>query len=483
MASNRFGSVFEIEWVNITYRSLALAVLVLGLAGVGGWYWHSRASVGPRNEAAEAIAGAAAALARAEDLPNDSRVEEIRSTARVALGEARQAFDGGDYDRARIAAIRAENLSQQALDLSSGSAARNVVRFYRLEGDVRVKRAGEFAWEPASSRMVLNVGDQVKTSSSGSAQLIYFDQTMTTVEPGSLLEIRDLHEDPVTRVRRVREKLNWGELLASTQKRNVDGSFHEVVTEKATARSEAEGEFRVAYDKENGTGAFDVFRGQILVSTPSSRQSVGAGERVRSTHAGRLTAKELLSGVPRLISPSDQRVFVHDDPSKIRIELSWESVPDTAGYRLQIARGPLFTALLHDQTRGQTSARIEGVPGPGDYHWRVASVPRSGGKGPFSQSRRFRVSAQRIRDRQDHVPPALEITGFVSVGPMLIINGATEPGASLWIGSERVDISEDGSFYAVLRLTKEGDNEVRLVAQDNAGNEAVVTRSAYVEAY
>ena len=59
---------------------------------------------------------------------------------------------------------------------------------------------------------MLNVGDQVKTSSRGSAVLLYFDKTKTHVQPGSLLEIRDLYEDPVTKVRRVREKLNWGEV-------------------------------------------------------------------------------------------------------------------------------------------------------------------------------------------------------------------------------------------------------------------------------
>ena len=54
---------------------------------------------------------------------------------------------------------------------------------------------------------------------SGSAQLIYFDGTVTTIQPGSLLEIRDLFEDPVTKVRRVKEKLNFGEVKSSTQPR------------------------------------------------------------------------------------------------------------------------------------------------------------------------------------------------------------------------------------------------------------------------
>ena len=49
----------------------------------------------------------------------------------------------------------------------------------------------------------------------------------------------------MTKVRRVREKLTWGEVQASTQKRNVSGSFHEVTTDKVAARSDEQGEFRI----------------------------------------------------------------------------------------------------------------------------------------------------------------------------------------------------------------------------------------------
>jgi hypothetical protein len=104
-------------------------------------------------------------------------------------------------------------------------------------------------------------------------------------------------------------------------------------------------------------------------------------------------------------------------------------------------------------------------------------------RGPFSEPRSFRVTGQKLRDREDRTPPKLEITDFVQTGPMLIINGRTEPGALLWIDSEKVDVYEDGSFYAVIRLRKEGVNELHFLAQDSAGNEAKLTHRAYVESY
>ena len=60
---------------------------------------------------------------------------------------------------------------------------------------------------------------------------------------------------------------------------------------------------------------------------------------------------------------------------------------------------------------------------------------------------------------------------------------ANERPTSLWIDNEKIDVYEDGTFYAVIRLRKEGENVVEFLAQDPAGNEQRVRRRAYVETY
>ena len=128
------------------------------------------------------------------------------------------------------------------------------------------------------------------------------------------------------------------------------------------------------------------------------------------------------------------------------------------------------------------AAVIEGVSA-GSYFWKVAAVSGDDSDGPFSPIRRFRVSSQRIRDRSDTEPPALEISEFVAIGTMVIVNGRTEPGVTLWIDSEKIDVYDDGTFYAVVRLRKEGLNDLRFVSQDTAGNETELIRSAYAESF
>jgi hypothetical protein len=473
----------NVEWINVTYRSVGVTVtlFVLVLAVAGWWYWTN--FMVPKGEAAASIDLAVRSFAKASEVDLDEDLQAMLGNAKVQLDVARVEFDKSEYPAARIAAMRSEGFSQRVISAADGEATpQRKVQFSKIEGDVRVKRAGGFSWKNANTKMILRVGDQVKTSSNGSAEVIYFDGTVTSVKPGSLLEIRDLHEDPVTKVRRVREKLTWGEVQASTQKRNVSGSFHEVTTDKIVARSDQQGEFRVAYDKNDESSVVDVFGGAVKLTGSTRQATVQAGERVRAGADGKLSAKETLPGVPRLLLPSDQRVFVFEDPLKEKVSLNWEELPRVASYRLMISDKQLFTEVLYDANRTGTKAVIDGLS-EGAYHWRVAALSKSGVLGPFSQPRRFRVSSQRIRDRTDNEPPKLQVTEFVPIGQMVIINGETDPDAKLWIDNNKVDVYEDGSFNAVVKLRREGLNQLLIVAQDPSGNETSVGRSAYVEIY
>ena len=74
-----------------------------------------------------------------------------------------------------------------------------------MEGDVRVKRSGEFHWESASPKMLLKVGDQIKTS--GAAVVEFAERLKAEDERGireglteDELEIFDLLKKP---------KMNW----------------------------------------------------------------------------------------------------------------------------------------------------------------------------------------------------------------------------------------------------------------------------------
>lgn len=485
MAKRGSRSTIILDWVNVTYRSAALWIcgaLVLILAG--GYYWYHATQVAPRTRADQAIRQATGLLSEAMALSSgDSRVLEARINARETLDDAESRFSSRDWDRARQAALHSATLSRKAIDLVDGKNANAAqVRFLHIEGDVKVKRAGEFSWESANDQMVLNVGDQLKTTSSGSAQLIYFDGTKSTVDAGSLLEIRQLFEDPATKERKVSERLGWGSVQVSTRKQSGPGSKHEVSTEVASASTSDEGELKVQYDKDQGVARFDAYDGKWGIKTRERQQSLGSGQTVDAYGDGRISPTRDLPTAPRLLSPSDQKMFVFEDPATAEMTLRWEKVAGAREYRLTISERNLFTDPAYQGVIQGTSIAVEGLSEQ-SYYWKVETVMPDGGLGPPSAVRRFRVSGQSVRDSQDDTPPPLEITDFLLSGPLVIVNGVTEPGAGLWIDNEKIDVYEDGSFYAVVRLRKEGENTVEFLAQDAAGNENVVKRRAYVETY
>lgn len=483
MARANSGNGILLDWVNVTYRSVAWSASLVLLTVIGGYFgWQFMFQRGPERQAEEAIAAAESQLTRAKALQGDEIFDEICRSSRIALIEAHGSYEQRDWNTSIIAAVRSENLATRALNRVGGEATDQVVRVHRLEGDVRVKRVGEFSWTRADNRMKLHEGDQVKTGASGSVQLIYFDGTETTIRPGSLMEVQSLFEDPLTKVRRVSEKLNFGQLEASTPGVNVKGSYHEVATENVSARVEEQGDVRVNHEKSSGRSSFDALSGSAMITSPGSRELLNEGERISADREGKFSAKQRIPGIPRQIAPSDQKVFLQDRAKPVSLQISWDSVKSADRYRLMISNKPLFADSLYDRIRRDISVTLEQIP-PGDYFWKVAAVNDKGVAGPFSPARRFRVSHHAVHDRTDTVPPELKIEEFMPFGSMVVVRGRTEPGSSLWINAEKVEVAKDGNFSSVIRLKREGSNDVRFVAQDAAGNETVESRSTVVESF
>ena len=120
-----------------------------------------------------------------------------------------------------------------------------------------------------------------------------------------------------------------------------------------------------------------------------------------------LEPKELLPGVPRLLLPSDQRVFVFEDPLKEKVTLKLGRAAPGESYRLMISDKQLFTEVLYDARRNGTKAVIDGLSDGCLPLAGCRGLQGRGPTGPFSAPRRFRVSSQRIRDRTDNEPPKL----------------------------------------------------------------------------
>lgn len=475
-----------LDWFNVSYRTLVSVALVVLLVGGAASYFGYLKFIyegSPKAEARLAIDQAEEALDKAGPAVQQDAVTELKQSAQRLLAEAQRQYDAANFQDARKAAVESKLNADKAIAISRGESAREV-QFYRIEGDVKVKRVRELIWIDAERGMPLSAGDQIKTSSRASAQIIYFNGTITTIKPGSLLEIKDLYDNPVTRVQQVREQLREGRISSSTQEPGAAGSYHEVSTQNTVAKSEERTDFEVAFDKDRARTQVEVHTGRATLSAgQKSGVTVSAQQRVNVDASSTLSKIEPVSLPPVMTAPADQKIFLLRDNQAPTVELAWEPVEKAGAYRLQISAQPLFAEPIVDlQNLKTTGATLPNVK-EGGYYWRVAAVIAGGEESPWSNPRRFKVVSGKVAQQGDTNPPPLIIDDFLVFASQVIIRGKTEPGVLLTVAGNKVDVYDDGSFTTVVPLRHEGANKVEFVAQDMAGNETRADRTATVDAY
>jgi len=487
MAARRKRDRVLLDWFNVSYQTLFLAGLViLVLSVLVTLYVKGYVGVGshPRAEAYRAIRDAdhLLELAMAEGSPED--LEPLRQKARSRLGEARQALAETSFGAAEQAAVESQQASRRFLARVAGKASTAAVQFYKLEGKVQVKKARQLIWMDATKKLRLGAGDQIKTGSSASAEIMYFNGTITTIKPGSILEIKELFDDPETRVQKVRETLRTGRLVSNTLPTSVAGSFHEVTTENAKILATGRSRFETRFDELNTDTLVGVFQGSAVVQSGGRERRLGGREQVSINSKGSMSATLKLPPTPTLLEPIDQKIFtVGANEQGSQIELLWEDMELPGAYHLQISSSSLFGQLLLDK-EDVTSIRVKLPPTkPGSYYWRAAFRAPNGLESAFSETRKFKVLTGRVMNVDDTIAPQLVIDDFMVFSTQVIVRGHTESGAILEANGKKVDVGDDGSFTTIVRLRREGRNRVRFVAQDAAGNETVVDRFAEVKAY
>jgi len=159
-------------------------------------------------------------------------------------------------------------------------------------------------------------------------------------------------------------------------------------------------------------------------------------------------------------------------------------VPGASGYQLEVSRSRLFSTLEINAKRPKTTAGAR-VTSEGTFYWRVASLGADGDAGPYSQFRRFRVSGggkgPTNASGGDTVPPELNLKAPFGVGGAnYIIEGTTEPGATVFINNEEVEVESSGHFKKLISLGKIGRNDIIVKAVDPAGNPNVKSQSVIV---
>ena len=105
------------------------------------------------------------------------------------------------------------------------------------------------------------------------------------------------------------------------------------------------------------------------------------------------------------------------------------------------------------------------------------------GTGPVQPTGLYMLGFE-LRDAAgDQTPPELEIADMQAYGSLVIVNGRTEPGATVKINDEPVSVQVDGSFSKTVQMSQAGFAFIRVVATDAWDNPTEVKRRVFVDAF
>jgi hypothetical protein len=477
MASKKKPDGAAIDWYLISIdrlKQIGLVILLLLLAA-GGWWYFSNQKRNPRSSAESAIAEARQALnalAASKDFPTH-RSDFDR--AQHKLDEAGSLLGTGKYPEAESAAVESQTFSRAALSGKGG--AENDAQFLTVEGDVQFQKSATSDWNPAETRTPLFNGDWVKTGGGASAELIFSNGSLYTVGPNALLEIYSQF-NPSTSRKNNSVQMQIGSVEVAT---SDDASSVRTPGSQVTIDSESTTQVGVNAQKETSVVAE---KGSATIATPNGGAPVklAALDKITATPAGALSPVKKLLTPPALLIPADNQVFQVTADS--RVQFSWDAVPSATAYVFQVSRSRLFTSLEINSTRQKTTASAK-VSAEGAFYWRVASVGADGEVGPFSPFRRFRGSGtgrEAGAAAQETPAPVLQLKRPYPIGgPFYMIEGTTDPGSTVLVNDEEIDVEANGHFKKLVSFNKVGRNAIVVKAINASGKQTVQSVTVLVE--
>ena len=240
-----------------------------------------------------------------------------------------------------------------------------------------------------------------------------------------------------------------------TGRRNVPGSATEISTPtlRTTAGELTDGGIKV---DQSGDSDVKVYRGSTQVETKTGEKlTLGASEALKVDAAGKAGPKQVLLEAPVLQAPPHQTEISYPDPLRATTLLAWKPVVGSTSYHVMVDYSPYFNRPLVDQVRKESSVELRGLD-TGKFYWRVAALDKDGVEGAFSAFARFTVVRKEGTGGAGGIPPPLVIEALDVRANILQIKGRTEPGATVTVNDQRVDVQGDGSFNEFIQLDKGG---------------------------
>jgi len=352
-------------------------------------------------------------------------------------------------------------------------------RFISIAGSVKVKKANAVQWVSADSRMALEAGDYIQTSSDSFANIVFPEGTTYKMKADSLIVVQENSEDPQTLARKVSVRVSSGAIDLSTAKREVAASRSQVSAATATAQVEQDSRMAVQSNPNQRSANFVVQRGAAKLQVGSESYSIGPYEKV-TVESSKTTMEKILAP-PVLLLPNDVKPIVARNGLASKVEFTWSPAPQAVAYRIRISNSSIFSSVLKEEVvRQGTSYTTSGLE-EGTYYWAVSTVDGKNNVSREGDPNKFILIHNASGSPESDL--YLSILKVTQISNIFEIIGRTDPGAAVMINEEPVPLmAADGTFkHFTAPLPHKGKNIITITAQDRSGNSKTIKREVYIE--
>ncbi|MGC2725510.1 MAG: hypothetical protein WA224_16215, partial [Candidatus Acidiferrales bacterium] len=197
-------------------------------------------------------------------------------------------------------------------------------RFVNLDGKVQVKKVNSVTWENADYQLTLDKGDLIQTASEGVARIQFADGTTYTVKGDTLVTVEEnlVEQDHASSVG---VHITSGQVDLATGAWEVPGSKAEVSFANAVASLQANSRAAVRSDPETKQQEITVASGSAELSRGSEHLYIGQWERVTFPTGGPISKSQVLAP-PELAQPLNLQPITVVDPKRDPVHFSWNPV-------------------------------------------------------------------------------------------------------------------------------------------------------------
>jgi hypothetical protein len=338
----------------------------------------------------------------------------------------------------------------------------------RMTNNVKSRRSAEIAWSGATPGMTLFDRDAVQTGKRSTARLTFGRSHYLDMGENSLMVIRNLERDVFLNADRTVAVLIEGQFSGEVGKPGEGSLNVDLVTAGATARFPAPEDggqpasFKMIVNKDESS-ILTLYQGKADLLFQDQTVEVGTNQIVKVQPGKQPVFLPPPPTPPEPVLPEDGEMFpFRDVPPKV--SFIWKGTKNTLRYRFILARDKQFEDVVYEQVTSHPGFS-HGNLKPGEYYWRVSPIGAEE-EGGFSRTRHLVMV-------QDLEIPSLEVR--LPEGPFgkgdLLLKGATEPEAELFVNGMPVAVDEFGGFEHRIQL-KSGWNVLVLEAVDHVGNVA-----------